>query len=84
MCHPPPIATPSGRARNPFMRLRKLLSALPALLVAMLLGAPLLTGQAVAQPVQSGHIEVEMVSQEAGAAPGGTFYVALRQKIIPS
>ncbi len=83
MCHPPPIATPSGRARNPFMRLQKLLSALPVLLVAMLLGAPFLTGQAVAQPVQSGHIEVELVSQEAGAAPGGTFYVALRQKIIP-
>jgi thiol:disulfide interchange protein DsbD len=65
------------------MSLRKLLSALPALVIALLLGAPLFTGAAQAQPVQSGHIEVELVAQEAGAAPGSTIYVALRQKILP-
>ncbi|CAN5276360.1 thioredoxin family protein [soil metagenome] len=65
------------------MSLRKLLAVLPALLIALLLGAPLLTGGAQAQPVQTGHIEVELVSQEAGAAPGSTVYVALRQKIQP-
>ena len=61
------------------MSLRKLLAVLPALMIALLLGAPL----AQAQPVQTGHIEVELVSQEAGAAPGSTVYVALRQKIQP-
>jgi thiol:disulfide interchange protein DsbD len=65
------------------MLLRKLLSALPALLVAIALGAPALTAPAMAQPVQTGHIEVELVAQEAGAAPGATVYVALRQKIQP-
>jgi thiol:disulfide interchange protein DsbD len=61
------------------MSLRKLFAVLPALVIALLLGAPL----AKADPVQTGHIEVELVSQEAGAAPGSTVYVALRQKIQP-
>jgi thiol:disulfide interchange protein DsbD len=65
------------------MSLRKLLAVLPALMIALLLGAPLVAGTARAQPVQTGHIEVELVSQEAGAAPGSTVYVALRQKILP-
>ena len=65
------------------MSFRKLLAVLPALVIALLLGAPLFTGGAQAQPVQSGHIEVELVAQEAGAAPGATIYVALRQKILP-
>jgi thiol:disulfide interchange protein len=68
-----------GRAWNPFMPLRKLFAVLSALVIALLLGAPL----AKADPVQTGHIEVELVSQEAGAAPGGVVYVALRQKIQP-
>ena len=72
-----------GRAWNPFMSLRKLFAVLPALVIALLLGAPALTGTAKADPVQTGHIEVELVSQEAGAAPGSTVYVALRQKIQP-
>lgn len=74
---------PVGRAWNPFMSLRKLFAVVPALMGALLLGAPLLTGAAKAEPVQTGHIEVELVSQEAGAAPGGVVYVALRQKIQP-
>lgn len=47
-----------------------------------LVAATLLTGAAVAGPVvNSGHIESELIPQETGIAPGGTIYVALRQKI---
>jgi len=46
--------------------------------------AGLMSGFALAAgPVQTGHIEVELVAQEAAAVPGGTIYVALRQKIQP-
>ena len=49
-----------------------------------LLAATLLAGAAIAGPVvNSGHIESELIAQESGIAPGGTIYVALRQKIIP-
>lgn len=49
-----------------------------------LLAASLLAGAALAGPVvNSGHIQSELVAQETGIAPGGTVYVALRQKIIP-
>jgi thiol:disulfide interchange protein DsbD len=61
------------------MFLKKAVLALQALLAATLLA-----GAAVAGPVvNSGHIESELVAQESGIAPGGTIYVALRQKIIP-
>ncbi|UAL10939.1 protein-disulfide reductase DsbD family protein [Caulobacter segnis] len=61
------------------MFLKKAVLALQALLAATLLA-----GAAMAAPVvNSGHIESELVAQEAGIAPGGTVYVALRQKIIP-
>lgn len=61
------------------MFLKRALLALQALLAACLL-----TGAATAGPVvNSGHIESELVAQETGVAPGGTIYVALRQKIIP-
>ncbi|PIC01742.1 protein-disulfide reductase DsbD [Caulobacter sp. X] len=44
--------------------------------------ATVLAGAAFAGPVvNSGHIESELVPQESGVAPGGTIYVALRQKI---
>ncbi|HJV43335.1 protein-disulfide reductase DsbD family protein [Caulobacter sp.] len=47
-----------------------------------LLAASVLAGAALAGPVvNSGHIESELAPQEAGIAPGGTVYVALRQKI---
>lgn len=60
------------------MFLKKVVLALQAALLATLLG-----GQALAGPVvNSGHIESELVAQEAGIAPGGTIYVALRQKIV--
>ncbi len=72
-----------GPARNLSMSLRKLFAVLPALMIALLLGAPMLCAEAKADPVQTGHIEVELVSQEAGVAPGSTVYVALRQKIQP-
>lgn len=52
------------------------------LVLQALVAATLLSGAAVAGPVvNSGHIESELVAQEAGIAPGGTIYVALRQKI---
>ncbi|MGH1559894.1 protein-disulfide reductase DsbD domain-containing protein [Caulobacter segnis] len=61
------------------MFLKKAVLALQALLAASLLAGAALAGPVV----NSGHIEVELVAQEAGIAPGGTVYVALRQKIIP-
>lgn len=65
------------------MLLRRLFSVLSTLVVAMVLGVSLLPARVLADPVQTGHIEVELVSQEAGAAPGATVFVALRQKIQP-
>jgi thiol:disulfide interchange protein len=65
------------------MFVRRLLSLVPALLVAAALASPVLPGLARAAPVQTGHIEVELVGQETGAAPGATLFVALRQKIQP-
>ena len=40
-----------------------------------------LAGAAHANPVDTGHIEVELVAQEAGVVPGGTTWLAVRQKI---
>lgn len=52
-------------------------------LLAVLLGLFALLGAspATAAPVDTGHLEAELVAQERGAVPGGTVYVALRQKI---
>ncbi len=36
---------------------------------------------AAAKVIDTGHIEAELVAQEAGAIPGGTVFVAVRQKI---
>ncbi len=59
------------------MFLKRAVLALQALVAAIVLA-----GAAVAGPVvNSGHIESELVAQESGIAPGGTIYVALRQKI---
>jgi thiol:disulfide interchange protein len=64
------------------MFLKKAVLALQALVAASLLATIAMGSVAVAGPVvNSGHIESELVSQEAGIAPGGTVYVALRQKI---
>lgn len=66
------------------MFLKKAVLALQALLAATLMASGLLAGAAAAGPVvNSGHIESELVTQEAGIAPGGTVYVALRQRIVP-
>jgi thiol:disulfide interchange protein DsbD len=51
---------------------------LAALLGLFALLAPI---HAAAAPVDTGHLEAELVAQERGAVPGGTVYVALRQKI---
>jgi len=62
------------------MTFRTLLTALGALIGGVVLAVQ---APAMAQPVQSGHVEVELVAQETGVAPGSTIYVALRQKIRP-
>lgn len=49
---------------------------LAGLILAMALAAP-----AAAQPVNTGHLEAELVAASDGVAPGGTVQVALRQKI---
>jgi len=54
------------------MRLTTLLAVLAALIAA----------PAVAAPVNTGHIDAELVAQEA-AVPGATVYLAVRQKIAP-
>ena len=51
---------------------------LAALSVVFALLAPAI---ASARPVNTGHLEAELVAQEQGAVPGSTIYVALRQKI---
>ncbi|WP_425996602.1 protein-disulfide reductase DsbD family protein [Caulobacter sp. DWR1-3-2b1] len=61
------------------MLIRKLLAAVQAVVLAGLLAS----GQALAEPVNTGHIEAELVAQDAAAVPGATIYVALRQKIQP-
>jgi thiol:disulfide interchange protein len=50
--------------------------------LGLALGAVLaLAGAARAQAVDTGHIEAELIAQEAGVVPGGTTYLAIRQKI---
>ncbi|MBI1683251.1 protein-disulfide reductase DsbD family protein [Caulobacter hibisci] len=58
------------------MLLRRLFAAVLAPLALLAVGAP-----ARAEVVKTGHIEVELVAQEAAAVPGSTVFVALRQKI---
>ncbi|MDB5455502.1 MAG: thiol:disulfide interchange protein, partial [Caulobacter sp.] len=65
------------------MILSRLLGALRAALVAAVLATPLLATPALAAPVNTGHLEAELVAQDAAAVPGSTIFVALRQKIIP-
>jgi DsbC/DsbD-like thiol-disulfide interchange protein len=60
------------------MLIRKLLAALQGVVLA-----GLLVGQASAGPVNTGHLEAQLVAQDAAAVPGSTIYVALRQKIQP-
>jgi thiol:disulfide interchange protein DsbD len=60
------------------MLIRKILAALQGVVLA-----GLLAGQVSAAPINTGHIEVELVAQDAAAVPGSTIYVALRQKIQP-
>jgi thiol:disulfide interchange protein DsbD len=52
-------------------------------LLAILLAALALAGAApaVAAPVDTGHLETELVGRDLSVAPGATTYVALRQKI---
>ncbi|MES2724212.1 MAG: thioredoxin family protein [Pseudomonadota bacterium] len=50
--------------------------ALAALTLAAAFAFPVM-----AAPVQTGHIEAELVARDQGVTPGGTVHVALRQKI---
>ncbi|MGE5500522.1 MAG: protein-disulfide reductase DsbD domain-containing protein, partial [Ignavibacteriales bacterium] len=50
--------------------------------IALTLGAALaLALPARAQPVNTGHIEAELVAQDQGVVPGGTTWLAIRQDI---
>lgn len=59
------------------MFLKRAVLALQAVVAAILLSSAAVAGPVV----NSGHIESELIPQETGIAPGGTIYVALRQKI---
>ena len=59
------------------MLLRRLFAAVLAPLALLAAAA----SPARAEVVKTGHIEVELVSQEAAAVPGSMVFVALRQKI---
>jgi thiol:disulfide interchange protein len=47
----------------------------------ILAAALMLAGAAHAQAIDTGHIEAELVAQEAAVVPGGVTYLAIRQKI---
>lgn len=49
--------------------------------LAGLLMALATAGAALAQPVNTGHLETELVAEARGVAPGQTIHAALRQKI---
>jgi DsbC/DsbD-like thiol-disulfide interchange protein len=49
--------------------------------LAALLTAVALSSAAHAQPVNTGHLTAELVSQAQGVAPGQTIHLALRQQI---
>ena len=49
--------------------------------IGVLLGILALAGVARAEPVNTGHLVAELVSQQESIAPGGTVHLALRQKI---
>ena len=51
------------------------------LFLTAIAGLLLLVSPSVAAPVDTGHLQAELVAQETTVAPGGTTYVALRQKI---
>jgi DsbC/DsbD-like thiol-disulfide interchange protein len=65
------------------MILSRLFHTLRAALVAAVLATPALVTPAWAAPVNTGHLEAELVAQDAAAVPGSTIFVALRQKIQP-
>ncbi|MGE0829780.1 MAG: protein-disulfide reductase DsbD family protein [Hyphomonadaceae bacterium] len=56
----------------------RIVSWLCGFIAALALGAP-----AAAEPVRTPHVEMEFVSSRAAIAPGETFEIALRQRIIP-
>jgi thiol:disulfide interchange protein DsbD len=58
------------------MKFKALATALAGLLVVA--ATPVL-----AAPVNAGHLQADLVAQNASVTPGGTVYVALRQKIEP-
>jgi thiol:disulfide interchange protein DsbD len=43
----------------------------------------LLAGPALAEPVKTQHLEVELVPESTAAVPGGTTYLAIHQKMTP-
>jgi thiol:disulfide interchange protein/DsbC/DsbD-like thiol-disulfide interchange protein len=57
------------------------LAGLAAFVLALVLGVGLGAHPAQAAPVDTGHLEAELVPDARGIAPGETIHVALRQKI---
>jgi DsbC/DsbD-like thiol-disulfide interchange protein len=45
--------------------------------------APPQSGKVQAGPVQTGHVELELIGADTAASPGSTVQVAVRQKIEP-
>ncbi|MDB5422941.1 MAG: thio:disulfide interchange protein, partial [Phenylobacterium sp.] len=59
---------------------RRDVEAMKRFLAGMIL-ALAFAGQALAQPVNTGHLTAELVAASQGVAPGGTVQIALRQQI---
>jgi thiol:disulfide interchange protein len=78
------VLSPGGRAYScglvRALDARKLVKALAAVLAGL---AAASATPVAAAPVDAGHLKAELVAQETAVAPGGTVYVALRQKIEP-
>ena len=75
------MSIPPGRYSSAAVRALNLLMKFKALAVALtglLVATPVL-----ATPVNAGHLQAELVAQNVSVTPGGTVYVALRQKIEP-
>ncbi len=67
-------------ARMRALSVRKPMKALAVALSGLAAGA---VTPALAAPVDTGHLQAELVAQASAVAPGGTVFLALRQKIEP-
>ncbi|HEX3699146.1 MAG TPA: protein-disulfide reductase DsbD domain-containing protein, partial [Phenylobacterium sp.] len=63
--------------------MRWLAGLLTAALATTVVASLAVAAPASAQPVNTGHLTAELVSQTQGIAPGQTIHVALRQQMLP-